>query len=196
VVLDAEAGPQPVLQALQASGVRTLNLPASTSPTEAIATVRSLGQALGASNTDILANALQVGFDSLSRAADARATKPSILVLYARGGPERLFMLGRGTVAHNISSLLGARQAATFEGSKPLAPEAVLQAAPEWLLMPAETYNSLGGAEGIKLHTLLGNTPAGRHGKVLVVPDGALFGFGPSTLQVIRNLKRAMNARN
>lgn len=192
--LDTEAGPPPVLVALEGAGVKVVKVPTAETPEAAVQAVRTIGQALNLPGADSLALLLAADFGTLATEAAARPTHPRALVLYARGGPDRLFMIGTQTPAHQLLGLLGATQAAAFENSKALTAEAVIQAAPEWLILPRETFNTLGGAAGIKAHPVLGNTPAGRNGQILPVPDGTLFGFGPSTPGLVRHLAQKLFA--
>jgi iron complex transport system substrate-binding protein len=100
---------------------------------------------------------------------------------------------GAGTAADGIIRLAGAENAmAQIQGYKPLTDEAVIEAAPDVILMmqrggsKADAQSGDGGSHTADRATALAvpalaQTPAGRNGALVTMDGLKLLGFGPRT---------------
>lgn len=102
---------------------------------------------------------------------------------------------GVNTAASGIIELAGGVNAITeFEGYKQISDEAVINAAPDIILM----MNGRGGAadhavinERISAHPALSTTPAVKAGRIIRMDGLLLLGFGPRTGEAISKLAQA-----
>jgi iron complex transport system substrate-binding protein len=117
---------------------------------------------------------------------------PSVVFVYARGA-DVLMVGGRKTAAASMIELAGGRLAFEHEEFLPLSAEAVIQAAPELLLVTERGLGSVGGEDGMLSQPGLAETPAGRAKRIVAVDDLALLGFGPRTGETLLALARAFH---
>jgi len=101
---------------------------------------------------------------------------------------------GEGTAASGILALAGADNAVSgFQGYKALSDEAVIEAAPDVILMMDRGGGDHAALDSQLLaHPAIASTPAGRD-KAIIRMDGAyLLGFGPRTAAAARDLAAAL----
>jgi iron complex transport system substrate-binding protein len=70
----------------------------------------------------------------------------------------------------------------------PLTSEALVEAAPEVLLLTTTGLASVGGIDGLLEVSGIAQTPAGRDRRIATVEDGLLFGFGTRTPDALAQL--------
>ena len=187
------AGPLEALDVLKAAGLRFDMVPDSYDREGILVKIRRTGAFLD------LAPAAKVLEDEVAADLDAATTEAAragggrrvLFVLSTEGG--RIMASGTGTAADGMLALAGLANATPgFTGYKPLAPEAIIEAAPDIVLMMAR-----GGAPAPDAATLfadpaLSQTPAAAK-QALIVMDGLyLLGFGPRTASAVRDLVRAV----
>lgn len=178
VLVDPSAGPEAVVRQIDASGVRLVRLPGGGTPEATEAQIRAIAAALDRDEAaDSLVAQLRDRLDAAARLAPE--VPPRVLfVLGMGGGP--LQMAGRETLADAFIHLAGAANAfEAVEGYRPMSPEALVEIAPDVVLMLDGTAGSAGGAQAFATRPEVRATPAGRDGRVIVLPDHALH-FGPS----------------
>jgi iron complex transport system substrate-binding protein len=192
ILVSEAAGPPEVTDLLANSPVPTVFVDDAPTPDAVVERIRFVAAAMGlAGRGEALASRVEAGFADLA-AVRARIAKPArvLFVLAVRDGHP--LVAGRGTAADAIITLAGAENvAAGFEGYKPMGEEAIVEAAPEAVLM----MNNAGAppATDVLAMPSFAATPAGA-GKRLVVMDGlSLLGFGPRTPEVARALARKLN---
>jgi iron complex transport system substrate-binding protein len=103
---------------------------------------------------------------------------------------------GTGTAASNIIELAGAENVISeFEGYKQISNEAVINAAPDVILM----MNGRGAATDhdamdalIEAHPALSTTPAVKNGRIIRMDGLLLLGFGPRTGEAISQLAQEL----
>ena len=118
---------------------------------------------------------------------------PSVLFLLSigRGAP---LAAGRETSAASIIELAGGRNAIdAFEGYKPLSPEAMVGAEPDFLLVTDRTLDLLGGEQELLSRPEIAATPAGREARLITMNGLLLLGFGPRTPEAIRSLAAGLH---
>ncbi len=180
-------GPPGVLDQIRAAGVAVLVLPEATDVAGAEARIARIGQVLG---REAQADSVVAVMRAELAAAEAAkpATPPRVLFVYARGAGVVL-AAGTGGAPEGILRLAGAETAVTaYEGYRPLTAEAVVAAAPDVIVVPAGSLESLGGIDGLLRQPGLSQTPAGRARRIVTVDDALLLGFGPRVGQGVRDL--------
>lgn len=192
VIASDEAGPPAALEHLREAGIRVEVVRASDDLAGARESISRIAALVGADATATLAKL--EGDLAEVEALRARATsRPRALFVYARG-PGRLLVGGHGTPAAEVLRLAAADNAGgTLAGMKPWSAEAVVDAAPDVVVLPSRGLDSLGGATGLLAQPGLAETPAGRAGRIVAVDDLKLLGFGPRIGEGLRELLLALH---
>lgn len=193
VIASADAGPPAALEQLRAAGVRVDLIPTASTIDEAAARIESIGVSLRASPAAIRL-AAQVRADAKQArdrccAGEGRRV-PKAVVVYARGAGT-VMLAGTGTPAAAMLELAGARNAiAGFSGFKPISAEALVDAAPDVIVIPSRGLASIGGEAGLLGVPGVADTPAGRARRIVALDDLLLLGFGPRLPSAIDELAR------
>ena len=190
-----DAGPAAVLEQLRDSGVRVVRIGRDGFDTASAA--EKITQVAAALERPAEGRALVARLDGELAAAGALAGRagrqPRVLFVYARG-PGAAHVSGTETAADAMIRLAGGTNAvAGFTGFKPLTAEAVVQAAPEVVLVPTRGLESLGGVDGLLAQPGMALTPAGQARRVVAIDDVVLLGFGPRLGQGLRELALALH---
>ena len=180
ILAEAGAGPVEAVEVLRAAGVPFLTIPNDPTPEGVLAKIDAVAAHLGVDGAplrDSVAAGLAAARD---RAAQIDTRKRVLFILSLQGG--RVLAGGAGSSAEGIIALAGGVNAATsFEGYKQMTDEAVLQAAPDVILMmDREGDLAIADAE-VLAHPALAQTPAAAAGAILRMDGLLLLGFGPRT---------------
>ena len=118
------------------------------------------------------------------------------MFLYVRGSAGVYYIFGEGSGADTLIETIGGVDVAGeigWQGMKPMTAEAIVQAAPDVLLMMTDGLESVGGIDGlIERIPAIASTPAGQHKRVIDMADGDVLSFGPRTPQIVDALARAL----
>ena len=189
------SGPAATLDQLRAAGIPLALVPDRPTAEGTLDRIRSVGAILGReAEAGALAGRVDAELKAAMAAGPADGTKPSVLFVMnaGRGAP---MGAGEGTAAEGIIALAGGRNAITgYRGYKPLAPEAVVAAAPDVILAMRETVDAAGGAKALLDLPELRQTPAARAGRLVAMDGLLLLGFGPRTPQAVRTLATELQA--
>lgn len=194
ILAEEGAGPPEAVAVLQAAGIPYVPVPEEYDAEGVLKKVEIVAGALGVPDKgrklrDELAAGLQA---AQTRAAGIATPRKVLFVLSLRDG--RVMGAGAGTAADGIIRLSGAENAITgLEGYKPLSDEAIIEAAPDVILMMHRGDARVDAQEGSdKAAALavpaLAQTPAGRKGAVVVMDGLKLLGFGPRTGEAAQEL--------
>ena len=102
---------------------------------------------------------------------------------------------GDGSGADALIEAVGGVDAGARAGLGPFTPltsEALVQAAPDVILVMDEGLASVGGVDGLVELPGVAQTPAGCDRRVVAVEDGLLLSFGPRTAGVLHRLADAL----
>lgn len=190
VVATEDAGPPAVLRQLASAGVPVEVLPARHRIEGLLERVRRLGVLLDRRpQAARLEASLRADWDAARRPVLARAgAGPRVLFVLAHT-PGQAMVSGQGTAADAMLQYAGARNAVQGdEGYKPLAPEAVVAAAPDILLATEQGLAASGGVTGLLALPGVARTPAGSERRVLAIEASLLLGFGPRLPQALQLL--------
>lgn len=178
VIAPEGMGPPAVLEQLRSAGVPILLLPDAQNLEDAEERLRTVGSALGAVAVadSILVNSKttlkQIGTDAIG-------STPRALFVYARGAG-LVNVSGSDTAAELVMDLAGATNTLTsFDGFKPITAEAVVEAAPDVIIIPQKGLESIGGIEGLLKQPGIAQTPAGENRRIVSIDDSILLGLGP-----------------
>ena len=186
-------GPPGVVEQIRAAGVPVLVTPEVSTVEGAERRLLALGRVLDAEDAAIsLASTLR---DEVA-AAEALRPRPAprALFVYARGAGT-LLVSGTGNPADAVLRLAGARNVVdAFEGYQPLTAEAVAGAAPDVIVLPTKSLESIGGLDGLFALPGLAQTPAAATRRVVTVDDALLLSFGPRLGEAVAELARELSA--
>lgn len=194
VIATTAAGPASTLDQLKATGVEVLVLPDEYDYESVIAKIEAIGKVLGnpAEAQAMIAEG-RSAMAGLAAKIGGVAARPRVLFLLSMGSgaPQAA---GRHTAADGIIRLAGGVNAVEgYAGYRPLTPEAVIASRAEFVLVTRQTVETMGGVEAILKQPALGQTPAGKAGRVLQFDTLLLLGFGPRTPQAATQLAMALH---
>lgn len=194
VIATHDAGPQSVLDQLRRAGVAIELVNGSPGLAAAYERVRQVGQAVArAQEASRIVARMRSEVQQVAEAVASVARRPSVLFVYARGAGTA-HVAGRGTSAQTLVELSGGRNAVeAFEGYRPLTSEAVVEADPDYLLLPQAGLASLKGVDGLLAQPGIAHTRAGRGRRVIAIDDSRLLGFGPRVASAARELARKLH---
>ena len=187
VVANTDAGPPAVLDQLRDAGVPVVVLDYPHDLTGPAAKIRLVAAALG---VPARGEALAREVDEVIGAAAAEAARR----VEADGGspPRAVFLYLRGTTVQQVGgrgsgvdALLAAGGAVDIgvelgiDDFEPLTDEALVEAAPEVLVVTTTGLESVGGVDGLVDLPAIRGTPAGRDRRVIALDDQLLLGLGP-----------------
>ncbi len=191
------AGPPEVIDQLRDTGIPTVRFSHEDSLDTPPQRIRDIATALGVPDRgEELAAEVEAAIAAAVGRAQEQATDPRAAFIYFRG-PETMLLGGAGSVSQLMLEAAGAVDAGAdvgVQGTVPLTPEALADAAPEVIVVPAASLGPAGGVEGILELPGVAQTPAGQAGRVIAVDDGALLGLGPRTAEALHALISQLHA--
>lgn len=195
LLVTEEAGPAEVLERLEQAELPITRFSAASGVEPALARVMAVGEALGEpERAEALVASMRQQLEQVAKRRAAMTSRPKVLFVYARGA-NMVMVSGKDTPATEMITLAGAENAVQgFEGFKPLSPEVVLGAEADFVLMPAHGAESVGGLAGLEAMPGLGQSEAVKRGRVILVDDLALLGFGPRFPEALLELQDKLGA--
>jgi len=209
VVATKDAGPLPVLRQLEAARVRLVLLDAEHRFEGVLARTRRLAELCGRDAAgQTLAAQMQQDWQAAQAAVEAAVqvrqrsqgspgstgTRPKVLFVLSHSMAQ-VRVSGRDTAADAMLAYAGAANALTsFDGYKPLTPEAAIAAAPDIILATDQGLQAVGGIDGLLAAPGLAQTPAGRARRVVAQDALLMLGFGPRLPQAVATLARALHS--
>jgi iron complex transport system substrate-binding protein len=190
------AGPPETIEVLRRASVPIVFVPETYDRDGVVDKIEIVGNALGVTAA-AASMAARVAEDiaAAQSIATASGRQPKVMfVLSIRDG--RIMASGTGTAANGIITLAGAQNAITeYEGYRQLTDEAVIEAAPDYILMMDRSgEHDLSPAELVAIPAIA-STPAGAAGQIIRMNGSYLLGFGPRTAAAVRDLASALHAQ-
>ncbi|CFX25792.1 Periplasmic binding protein [Candidatus Filomicrobium marinum] len=188
IIASASAGPAEVVQALKSSSVPYVEISDENSTDGINQKITSIAAAVSAeSEGKALVARINEDFASLAKDRE-KVDKPMrvLFILSAQNG--RALVGGSGTSADAIIKLAGGENAAaSVTGFKPLVDEAIIELAPDVILMMLrgdghDAHKDILDLKGVRA------TPAGKANRVIVMDGSYLLGFGLRTPAAARDL--------
>ncbi|WP_068597448.1 hemin ABC transporter substrate-binding protein [Vaginella massiliensis] len=123
------------------------------------------------------------------------AQKPKVLFIYARGAGT-LMIAGKNTPIKNIIEMAGGENAINdVDEYKPLTPEALINANPDYILMFDSGLQSVGGKEGVQKIEGVMTTNAGKKQNIIAMDGQLLSGFGPRLGEATLELNKLLQGK-
>ncbi len=188
------AGPPAALSLLNEAGVRMAMIPDDPSEDGVVTRIEAIGAVVGAAGpAKALAERTRTSFAELARMRDRLARKPRVLfVLSLQNG--RVMVGGRNSSAAAMIAHAGAVNAAeAVEGYKPMSDEAIIEAAPDAILMMRNSSSHTITTDALFAMPAFARTPAAGKRAHIVMDGLYLLGFGPRTPAAARDLMAALN---
>lgn len=131
-------------------------------------------------------------------APEDKADRVRMMFLYVRGTAGIYYMFGEGSGADSLIQALGGVDVATevgWKGMRPVNAEALVEMAPDLLIMMTKGLDSVDGVDGLLQRVpAVANTPAGINRRIVDMSDYVVLSFGPRTPDVLDALARAIYA--
>jgi iron complex transport system substrate-binding protein len=182
IVARDTAGPPEVMDQLHAAAVPIVEVHDGFDQLAVISAIQTVGDALGQSDAaNALAKTVTTDFAKLAEKR-AKIGTPLRVMFILSNQAGRLNVAGGETGANGLIKLVGGLNVMgeAFEGYKILSDEAVIEAAPDVILMMDNNNDHSGKLQEILSLPSVAQTPAGRNGRFVTI-DGAVLGFGPRT---------------
>ncbi|MFF2372477.1 hemin ABC transporter substrate-binding protein [Agromyces sp. NPDC058110] len=204
VITDTTLGPRDALAQLRDAGIPVVIVTKERSVENIGELVDQIAGALGVSErAELLKSAIDADLSAVMTPIEASipadpADRPRMIFLYVRGSANVYYLFGEESGADSLIEAVGGFDVAGeigWEGMRPVTAEALVQAAPDVVLVMTEGLASTGGVDGL-LERLpaLASTPAGEHRRIVDMADTEILGFGPRTPAVVDALARAVYA--
>lgn len=196
VLVSDEAGPPPVIAQLRAVGVPVEVHPTPVDVEGARALVKKLGAALKRQQqAATLVAKLDVELAAAKSRIPTGRKAPRVLSVIARGSSATIGA-GSGTAVDALIRLAGgANVLSSTTGFKPLNPEAVLQAAPDVVLIPRSSRSALEAGSASSALAGLWALPEARRPKIVELDDAAFFGIGAGAGRSVSTLVEALHGK-
>lgn len=189
------AGPPETIEVLKRASVPIVFVPETFDRDGVVEKIEIVGAALGADTAAAaMARRVEADIAAAETAAAASGNEPSVMfVLSVQDG--RIMGSGTGTAANGIIALAGGRNAITdYEGYRQLTDEAIIEAAPDYILMMDRGGEHDPSPAEITAIPAVASTPAGAENRIIRMDGSYLLGFGPRTAAAIRELAEALHA--
>jgi iron complex transport system substrate-binding protein len=194
VIHTNEAGPKTVLAQLKAAKVNLIEIKSGRSVEDIMENINIIAEAIGKKEkaSEVIAS-LQQKKKSLDEAVSKKTNKQKVIFILQHGGGAPM-VAGTKTAADSIIKLSGAENVVTsYEGYKPLTPEAVITNKPDIILITEQGLQQAGGKNSLLKNNALALTPAGKNGNIIAMDSLLLLGFGPRTLDAANTLNQKFN---
>lgn len=186
------SGPPEAVEVLERASVPFVTVPERFDREGILEKIRIVGEVLGVEEraAELAAHVAADLTAAEAVTADIDERRKVLFVLSVQGG--RLLASGFGTAADGIIAMAGGVNAVDgYRGYKQLTDEAVIEAAPDVILMMEQGGGTEALAGRLFDNAVLASTPAGLSRNLIVMDGAFLLGFGPRTAQAVRDLAQA-----
>lgn len=204
ILTDTTLGPPAVLAQLRDAGIPIVITTSKRSIDNIGTVIEQVATALGVADagtelTDRVTSELAAVTADIESIAPANAAdRPRTLFLYVRGSAGVYYLFGEESGADALITSVGAVDVAGeigWQGMRPVTAEALVEAAPDLVLVMTKGLDSVNGVDGlIESIPALASTPAGQNRRIVDMSDTSILSFGPRTPQVLDALARAIYA--
>ena len=204
VITDTTLGPRDVIAQLRDAGIAVVIVTKERSIETVGELVAQVAAALGVDDTgSALTTRVEKEVAAVRAEIDAvaptdAADRPRILFLYVRGAAGVYYLFGEESGADSLISALDGVDVAGeigWTGMRPVTAEALIQAAPDVVLLMTKGLESVDGVDGLlEAVPALAATPAGENRRFVDMNDTDILSFGPRSAQVLDALARAIYA--
>lgn len=196
VLVDSSIGPPEVISQLRASGIPVVFVDDQQTLPGIADHIRAVAAALGVPGAgEKLVERVDTQIADARAAASATSVPLTVAFLYVRGTAGVYLMGGKGSGADAMIEAIGGTDAGTVAGLKgfrPITSEALINSAPDVIVVMTKGLESVGGVSALLKIPGIAQTPAGQHRRIVDVDDGALLNFGARTGATIAALAEAV----
>ncbi|MFJ2146297.1 hemin ABC transporter substrate-binding protein [Glutamicibacter sp. NPDC087831] len=203
IITDSSLGPWDVIEQVRQAGIPVVTLDSTRSLETTAEMINTVAQALGVpAQGEELAERTSAEMakitEQIAGIAPPGDRRLRMLLLYARGQSGIYYIFGKESGADSLITSLGGIDVATeigWKGMRPMTDEAMVEAAPDLVIMMTGGLESLGGIDGIAdTVPALAHTPAGQNRRIVDMADAELLSFGPNSAAVLEALSVAIYA--
>ncbi len=192
-----DIGPPAVLAQVHAMGIDIEILTEEHSAQGIIDKIRCIGSIIGESGkaNELIKQFMLPRIDELNilTKKGRLANKKILFILSLQAGSP--IVGGTGTSAGGLISMTGSSNAmADVAGWKATSTEAIISAAPDFIVISRRGLNTFGELDEMRLHPALRFTPAAKAGNIVVMDGMQMLGFGPRTLDAAVTLSRRFSS--
>ena len=193
LIVTDEAGPEDVISQIREAGVRVEVVASERSLDGAVQRISDVGVLLNKKNeADGLVEKIEQDMALVANSDDGSSAKPKVLFIYVARNTS--MVAGSGTAAEAMIGLAGGINAvSSFKEFKPINPEAIVEANPDFILLDHSGLKSLGGMEGALKLPGVAETTAGQKQQIIAMDKTLLLGFGPRLSEGATELARLIN---
>lgn len=189
VIGDTQVAPPEAIEQLRAAGVPVVILETQTTLEGVGTKIRQVAEIVGSEAAgEELADRVMGEIDEAVALALGADSEPRVAYIYLRG-PQVIFLFGAGMPTQAMIEAAGAIDAGAASGvfgPAPLTPEALIEAAPEVIVLPEAGLEALGGIEAFLEIPGVSDTPAAVDEEFLVYDEAYFFNLGPRTGQALK----------
>ena len=203
IITDSSLGPWDVVLQMREAGIPVFVVDSHRSLENTQDMIKQIANALGvpeqgmdlAKRTEDQVKAMT---EQIAAIAPQGTDRMRMLFLYARGQSGVYYLFGEGSGADSLISSLGGIDVASeigWKGMRPMTDEALIEAAPDLVIMMTSGLESAGGIEGILTSVpALAHTPAGSKQRIVDMADSDVLSFGPNSAAILEALSVAVYA--
>lgn len=194
LLMSDAAGPATVIEQIQAVGVTTFKTTTAKTPEGVLEKVRSVAQVLSLpEHGEQLAQDIQADFNQINNLQRQWHYLPRVVFLFSVSKGAAMAS-GLETAADAMIKLAGGVNVFDqYAGYKPVNSEALIAAAPEFILLTESTLSMMGGLDKIMKLPGISLTPAANDNKIIVMDTLYLLGFGPRTGKAVLDLSKQLH---
>lgn len=175
-----EAGPPSAIQQIENAGIKIVRVSNEPTVEGTKAKIRQIAEVLQSKEKgeEVVKN-LENEIAEAEKIVSAQTNKPKVVFVYSRGAGAAQ-VGGKNTPADAMIKLAGGENPIQdFADYKPLTPEALIAAQPDFILLPSRGLAAMGGMENVLKMPGVSETPAGKNKKIIAIDDMLLLGFTP-----------------
>ena len=192
VLADGDTGPPEALDHIRNVGVPVVVIDRATTVEGIGERIRTIAEVLGVPGQGDELIAETEAEIAAETDAIPDGEQPRVAFVYARGQAAVYLIGGPGAGTDSLIEAAGAIDAGTAmdlsDPYTPLTSEAMVEAAPDAILMTTTGLESVGGIDGLLALPGIAQTPAGRDRRVVTIEDGLLFSFSGRTPEALAQL--------
>lgn len=196
LLTDASIGPPEALAQIRASGIPVVMLDDQQTLDSLPEQITAIATALGVPDAgEQLVDRVEADIAAAAASVPVDVEPPTIAFLYIRGTAGVYLIGGDGAGPDAMIEGIGAIDAGSkigLTGFRPITSEALINAAPDVILMMTDGLESVGGVDGLLEQPGIAQTPAGANRRVVDMDDGILLNFGARTGLAMASLADAV----
>lgn len=189
IITESGAGPADTIAILEAGSVPLVSIPTPPTTESVVTRIRAIGDAIGKTDeADKLATDIEARMANVTREIEAIPGEKKRVLFALSLANGRVMAAGQNTAADAMITLAGGVNAVQgLDGYKPLTDEAVIEAAPDAIVVMSNPGRHVTVEEAFAIPSLK-STPAGQSGTLIAMDGPYLLGLGPRTPEAAREL--------